>query len=221
MAHDVLIGALAKLSRRRGDGGGARIALLDGENARPALGRLAAPAALHVEHVHRIARREGRERDEPGIGEPAQALETGGVAHRIRHLARPELERVPDPPLEGGQMRGRRAIRVAEGKLGGELGKVRELRERAQLLERGGKAMREQAQGHRLARTHSQPKLPVEAHLAVAAEADGAHVDGLDHGAPAADQRAFRADHGPAARHDRDVRGGAAHVRDHEIALGR
>ena len=111
------------------------------------------------------------------------------------------------------------AIRIAAGELRRELGEVRKIGERPQVLERLRKGMREQAERHRLAGPDFELELPIEAHLAVAAEADGAHVDGLNHGAPASDERAFRADHRPPARHHGDVRGGAPHVRDDEIAL--
>ncbi len=118
-------------------------------------------------------------------------------------------------------MRRWRPIGVAKREMRRVRRKTLEFRHRSQLRQRGGKAVRQQAQRHGLARAHAQPVLPVEVHFAVAAETAGAHIDRLDHGAPGADQGALAADDRPPAGDHRDVGGGTAHVRDDEIVQAR
>ena len=217
LAHDVLIGALADRLRCCRRGSSAGVALFGRENARTALCSLPAPSMLATEHMHGIARCERREARESRIGEAAQRLEPGGIAHHFGHVARLERQCIPDSPFERGQVCGRCAIGITQCKLRRVVGKPLEFRERAQLREDGRKTLRQQAQGHGLARTDAQPQLPVEVDFAVAAEAAGAHIHRLDHRAPDADERALGAHDGASPGHHRDVRGGAAHVGNDEI----
>ena len=175
-----------------------------------------------AEHVHGIARREGGERREARIGQAPQRLETRAVAHQ-RPKPGAARDRAPPTPASPCDDRCAGASRSGLRKANWVANSGRcasSASERSSSSVRG-KVCASKLSGIALRGPTLEPHLPVEAHLAVAAEAAGAHVDRLHHGAPAADQRALRADRGPAVRHHGDVGGGAAHVRDDEVADAR
>ncbi len=101
---------------------------------------------------------------------------------------------------------------IAQGVVRREIGRPGLCCELAQVGEHGGRLECEQAERHGLARPHGQLAGAIEGDAAVAAQADGAHVDRLDHRAPAADQGPCVVDRRPAAAHHGAVRGRAAHV---------
>ena len=196
----------------------ARVALLGGENARTALGRLAAPAVLPLEHVHGIARREGGERGEPGIGEAAQRLETGDVAHHGRHLPRLErpsashTRRSSADRCAGGARSGLRKAncvawsgRRASSAIARSCASAAGKRCASRL---SGIALRGPTRSRccRSKCTSLSPPRPL-----VRTSTASTMVR------QAADQRALGADHRTAAGDDRDIGGGAAHVGDHEV----
>ena len=79
--------------------------------------------------------------------------------------------------------------------------------------------MGEQAQRHDAARPDHKAALGIDAHLAVAAQPEGVHRDGLDHGAPAAHHRTVAVQHRAPLLQEGDVGRGAAHVGDDDVAL--
>ena len=77
-----------------------------------------------------------------------------------------------------------------------------------------------QRQRHQAARPEQDfwvERAILQRHFGIAAEAEGAHGDRLDHGAEAADGGAFRIEPGTAAVEHGDVGGGAANVGDDRI----
>ena len=78
-------------------------------------------------------------------------------------------------------------------------------------------ARRQQRHGHDALGPHLELAVGGQRHLAVAAQADGAHIDGAHHGAPAADLGAFQVDPGQPVYQRAHVGRGAAHVRQDEV----
>ena len=70
-AYDVFVRALANRFGRGCRAQCARIAFFGRENARAAIRGFAAPSSLSIEHMHRIAGREGSNGREAGVSEPA------------------------------------------------------------------------------------------------------------------------------------------------------
>src|SRR4029077_15568402 len=67
------------------------------------------------------------------------------------------------------------------------------------------------------ARSHAQLGIAVEVHLAVSAEAAGAHIDRSDHRAPAAEHGSLRPHDRATASDDRHIGRRTAHVRYREV----
>ena len=219
LAHHVLVGALADLLP-------AMRAAVAARALRSSVARMRAPHSAASRH-HPCCR---PSTCMASLGVKAASVASPASARR-RSASRPEALRTSAETCRGSSASashtrarsatdapGAIAVGIAQARIGSRIPEGA----RARRVDRSSasdcrKALRQQAQRHRLARSDAQPILPVEVHLAVAAEAAGAHIDRLDHGAPAADQRALGADGGPAADHDRDVGGGAAHVGDDEI----
>ena len=80
-----------------------------------------------------------------------------------------------------------------------------------------GKARRQQRDGDDALRPDLQPPVRAQSHLAVAAQADGAHVNRPHHGAPAADLGPVQVDARQAVDQRPHVGGGAAHIREDEV----
>ena len=72
----------------------------------------------------------------------------------------------------------------------------------------------QQTQGEDPARAYGQALAALQAHLAVAAQANRIDLHRLDHGPPVADHRAIKTQGWQAAAHHRNIGGGAAHIRD-------
>ena len=72
----------------------------------------------------------------------------------------------------------------------------------------------QQTQGQHPARAYGQAFAALQAHFAVAAQANRIDLHRLDHGPPIADHRAVKTQGWQAAAHDRNIGGGAAHIGD-------
>ena len=184
-------------------------------NARGANRSLGIPVVGHTQHMRRIAG------GEAGVNRQALALQAGHGAGQIAvvdvgglQVDRALAQAFPGAHLgiiEPPQMR--RIGRQGLGKT--HLAGVRYLallalqhRQKLRML------VHQQTQGQHPARAYGQALAALQAHLAVAAQANRVHLDRLDHGPPIADHRAVKTQGWQAAAHHRNIGGGAAHVGD-------
>ena len=142
--------------------------------------------------------------DQQAVRQPGGEIEDG-AGHRV--------EMVEQFAVAGSQGGGRAPLR--QGELPGQA----QVLAGGQLLAQFGDHSRmgagQLAERHGAARADAQPGVVgVVTHVAVAAQAGGVHVDGFDHGAPAADPGSLGVEPGQAVAQHGDVGGGAAHV-DH------